>query len=188
MVEKPTFKRVVSGKRTATDGTLDLVVSVDFGTGNESVPFTYNPNDANGITPDVTAWLVANPSFTPDAYMVPAITKAQLYAERDRRLAAGFSYDFGDARGVHQFGTTDADMKGWDRVTKLKDALLAAGDTVTTIRIATKTGIADVTAPEWNSILLYEAAIFEQPIWQASFILEADSPIPQDYTDDKYWP
>ena len=187
-MKNPTLVDIVSGSYGAANGVLELTISADFSGTTKEVPFTYIEGDTTGIASEVAAWLAAHQDFTLSSYQPPAITKTQLYVERDRRLAAGFSYDFGDARGVHQFGTTDADMKGWDRVTKLKDALLASGDTTTTIRIATKTGIADVTAPEWNEILLYEAAAFEQPIWQASFLLEGENPIPADYAADKNWP
>lgn len=112
----------------------------------------------------------------------------EIVSERIKRLARGFNYDFGDGRGVHHIGTTEADMKGWDRVTALKDALFQAGDTASTILISTDTGPCLVTGPEWNAILLYAAVAFEQPIWQASFVLQAMQPLPQDPTNPAYWP
>jgi hypothetical protein len=48
----------------------------------------------------------------------PVVTVADVVAERARRLALGFLYDFGDARGVHHIGTTLDDMNGWDEVAK----------------------------------------------------------------------
>ena len=106
--------------------------------------------------------------------------------ECKRRLATGFDYDFGDARGIHRIGTTERDMAGWDEVTMLAQALINAADTSTTIKIATDTGICDVTAPEWNTILL-AAGAFRQPIWQASFVLQAMDPVPADYANDARW-
>lgn len=91
--------------------------------------------------------------------------------ERERRLALGFDHDFGDDRGVHRIGTTAADMQGWDEVTSYASALLAVNDTTTLIDIATDTGAAQVTAQEWQSILL-AAAAYRQPIWGASFVLQ----------------
>lgn len=107
-------------------------------------------------------------------------------AERSRRLALGFDYDFGDARGVHHIGTTPQDMIGWDEVTKFAHALINAGDTTTTIGIVTNTGATQVTALEWNAILI-AAGEFRQPVWMASFVLQTMSPIPEDYADDRYW-
>ena len=116
-------------------------------------------------------------------------TAEDIGVERDRRLGLGFDYDFKDDRGVHHLNTTAEDMKGWDVVTKLKDALFQKGDATTTIAISTATGEVSVTGPEWNDILLFAAANFEQPLWQASFVLEKMSPIPSDYaTNAAYWP
>lgn len=107
--------------------------------------------------------------------------------ERERRLRLGFSYDFGDARGVHQIATTDEDMRGWDEVTKAAQAAINAGAPATTINIVTDTGPATVTATEWQSILLAAGAA-RQPIWAASFAIQALDPIPADYDDDARWP
>lgn len=114
-------------------------------------------------------------------------TLADVERERERRLAAGFSYDFGDARGVHVIGTSEADMIGWSDVTTYAGALMALEDTTTVIDIITNTGPAQVTASEWQQILL-AAAAFRQPIWAASFMLQAMDPLPADVADDVYWP
>lgn len=113
--------------------------------------------------------------------------KARVQAECERRLALGFNYDFGDVRGVHRIGTTERDMNGWDEVSKIAQALFNAGDTTTTINIATDTGTCQVTAVEWNAILI-AAAAFRQPIWMASFALQAMNPVPANYADNQYWP
>lgn len=112
---------------------------------------------------------------------------AAIISERKRRLARGFDHDFGDTRGVHRIGTTPTDMEGWREVTDLANALLAAGDTETAVAIITDTGPVDVTAPEWTSILL-AAAAFRQPIWGASFALQAMEELPEDVTADELWP
>ncbi|TPL06700.1 hypothetical protein [Mesorhizobium sp. B2-4-11] len=131
-------------------------------------------------------WLFDGESFSAPAPTGSAQTIRDIEIERDRRLAVGFDYDFGEARGVHHIGTTSADMAGWDEVSKLASALIATGDATTTIKIATNTGVAEVTALEWQQVLI-AAGAFRQPIWQASFILAAIGPIPADYADDKWW-
>ena len=113
-------------------------------------------------------------------------TAADVAIERDRRLSAGFDFDFGDSRGVHRFGTTDADLRGWREVTDICAALLAKGEPAIAVRIATDTGETTVTAADWQSVLL-SAGAFRQPIWRASFALQAMDPIPEDYADDAYW-
>lgn len=115
-----------------------------------------------------------------------SVTMTDLEAERTRRLAAGFDFDFGDGRGVHHIGTSAADMVGWQEVTMLASAYLATGDADGRIAIATESGAATITALEWQRILI-AAAAFRQPIWKASFIVAAKRPIPADFRKDKYW-
>lgn len=122
--------------------------------------------------------------YTPPAAPVSA---AAVIAERSRRLSAGFEYDFGDARGVHRIGTTDADQIGWSEVTTLSNALLAIGERTAKITAVTGTGPVEITPLEWQSVLV-AAGEFRQPIWGASFLLQAMNPIPEDFADDRYWP
>jgi hypothetical protein len=116
----------------------------------------------------------------------PPITAEHVAAERDRRLALGFTYDFGDARGVHRIGTKKSDLEGWSEVSTYAGALIDSGDVTTAIAIVTDTGPCLVTAPEWRAIEL-KAAEFRQPLWAKSFALMASNPIPADYTNDSYW-
>lgn len=133
---------------------------------------------AAGITP-----VTPEPPITPPP---PAPTAEDVIAERARRLALGFDYDFGDGRGVHHIGTTDADMKGWDEVAKASSAFIALGAPTTEIAIVTDTGPVTVTALEFQAILAAATAA-RQPIWAASFALQAMDPIPVDYADNSYW-
>ena len=104
--------------------------------------------------------------------------------ERNRRLAIGFDYDFGDARGVHRIGTTPSDMIGWGEVSTYAGALLDSGDTTTTIAIVTDTGPCSVTSAEWRAIEI-AAAVFRQPIWSRAF--ELMRTMPADYASDARW-
>lgn len=115
-----------------------------------------------------------------------AVDIGELNEERDRRLGLGFDYDFGDSRGVHRINTTPGDMIGWDEVTKFAQALINSGQGGFLISIATGTGIVQLTANEWQAILI-GAALFRQPIWGASFMIEQLNPIPHDFRDDAYW-
>lgn len=118
----------------------------------------------------------------------PAPTVDEVAAERQRRLADGFDYDFEDSRGVHRIGTTDVDIRLWlDEVTPISQAFINAGQPDGVIGILTDTGPINVSATEWQDILM-AAGEWRQPIYQASFALQAMSPIPADYADDKYWP
>ena len=113
------------------------------------------------------------------------VTKGMVQAECQRRLAVGFEYDFGDERGVHVIATTDKDMRGWGEVTEIARSRRARSIT-TPITIATETGACQVSPIEWESVI-GAAGDFRQPIWGASFLLQAQSPIPSDYTSDEHW-
>lgn len=111
---------------------------------------------------------------------------AAIETERSRRLAAGFDYNFKDARGVHRIGTTEADERGWDKVTKLASAMILSGNPGGKIQVVTETGPVEVTAVEWQEILI-AAGAFQQPIYALSFALQTMTPIPQDVENPSYW-
>lgn len=121
-----------------------------------------------------------------DVIVTRTVPAEKIVAERERRLANGFTYTFEDERGSHAIGTTEQDMKGWSEVTMASQAAMALGMTTAPITIVTNTGPVTITAQEWQQILL-AAAQFRQPIWAASFALLAMSPIPTDYASDGYW-
>lgn len=117
---------------------------------------------------------------------IPPITVQNIVTERERRLTLGFDYNFNDARGIHRIGTTQSDMIGWDEVTKFANALITTGNSSQTLTIVTDTGPVQLTALEWQGILI-AAGIFRQPIWAASFYLQTLNPIPADYKENIYW-
>ena len=114
------------------------------------------------------------------------LTKVHLAVERDRRLAEGFEFDFGDKRGVHEIGTTPADRRGWDEVTTGAQAAIALGEAETEFEIVTNTGAITVTATEWMQVLA-AATRHRQPIWKAFFGLSALPDVPKDYANDNRW-
>jgi len=127
-------------------------------------------------------WVIAYEDAAPP----PPITADQVWAEKDRRWAFGFQYDFGDARGVHHIATTPKDLEDWQKVTSLAQALLNGGQTTFPITIYTTNGAIQITPVEWQSVLI-AAAQFFQPTLDAAAALVAMDPIPADYADDKYW-
>lgn len=173
---------LVDDARLAQDGWLPVV--------GEAPEHDHEIEQA--IPSEPSAWTVAS-DHVEVVYTVEALSPeagranriAGIVAERSRRLAAGFDYDFGDGRGVHRIGTTAQDMVGWDEVTKLAQARIATAST-TPIAIVTETGPTTVTPLEWMAVLEASAA-FRQPLWAASFALQAMQPIPADYADDAYW-
>lgn len=122
-----------------------------------------------------------------DAADVRLARMPEVIAERTRRLALGFDYDFEDARGVHHIATSESDMIGWNEVTMAAQALVARGEPAQAIQIVTDTGPCVVTAGEWLDVLV-AASAHRQPIWAASFALQAMDPLPTDVTADIFWP
>lgn len=133
---------------------------------------------------EIIVWCGDN-SVTIAEPQTPPVTVEHVQAECERRLALGFDYDFEDARGVHTIATTEKDMDGWREVTDIANARIATSDT-TAIGIATETGSCQVTPLQWMDVLK-AAAAFRQPIWAYSFALQAQDPIPANYTDDEHW-
>lgn len=136
------------------------------------------------FAPHATAEQKAAAQAVLAAFNPLAPTAEDVARERDRRVALGFDYDFGDGRGVHRIGTTEADLRGWSEVSTYAGALLDSGDTTTRIAIATDTGACEVTAAEWRAVEI-AAAQFRQPIWARSFVLMQT--LPMDYTADAHW-
>lgn len=128
------------------------------------------------LDPCPADWL--DTGFLPVQPVIPlddlkAAASSQVYTLREQHLAAGFDYDFADARGIHHIGTTPADVIGWDEVTQGAAAFVALGQGTTTFEILTNTGPVTITALEWQAILAQATAV-RQPIWQRSFALIAE--------------
>jgi hypothetical protein len=131
-------------------------------------------------------WIVTDASQA-EVESIMNMRREAIRQERDARLERGFIYDFGLGRGPHLIGTTPSDMRGWDEVTKLGQAALNIGQPEMAITIKTGTGMVQITAQEWQGVLL-AAAAFRQPIFAADFALRAMPEPPEDFADDKYWP
>lgn len=103
----------------------------------------------------------------------PDASALKLYVDklRDSKLGAGFDFDFGDARGVHRFGTTSRDRRGWDQVKALADAAMQAGFASLEIAVRTDSGDVTIAASEWPQIMLAGAQAF-QPTWAASWAIK----------------
>lgn len=113
-------------------------------------------------------------------------TAEDVYRERDRRLALGYDFDFGDARGVHHFATDDENMKGWNKVTDWAGLQLIVGNTLDWVELDTDTGQVAVVPVEW--VAIFQAmTTWQQTLYSAAPTIAAMTPIPGDYTDDARW-
>lgn len=183
-MQKPKFHALLGASLTDEAGVY--VATVDL-TGADGIRkeclFVSRADDPVGLGPAVrgaiATWVTTGKPV--EAY-APTVSMGEVLLERERRLAAGFHHDFGDARGVHRIGTTASDMAGWDEVTTIATARHANGSSVP-IMIVIDTGPTQVTPAEWFAIL-EAAGDFRQPIWLASFALQEMDPIPADYADN----
>jgi len=148
-----------------------------------SLGFTTCPNHVEAAwNYDDTGWTEPSPITLTNEQKVAGIA-----VERARRLSGGFEYDFEDARGVVRIPTTPDDMKGWHEVTIKAQAKIALGKSGETFAIYPQLTPVMITSLEWMEIL--EAAdAFREPVWLASFEIQASDPIPDNFTDDSYWP
>lgn len=132
------------------------------------------------------AFLYDQATSTPVQVAPITVTEQDVINERERRLSAGFDYVFANG-GKHRVGTTEQDLKGWDEVTKVAQAAINLGNPGMVINIVTDDGPVATNPMEWQQVL-FSAAAFRQPIFAASFRLQAMNPIPTDYKDAKHWP
>jgi hypothetical protein len=167
---------------TSFPATMDDATRAEWG----MVPVAPTPVPAGKVSTAVIATLVGGVWVEAHTLEDRVVDPEFVVRERARRLAMGFDYDFGDGRGVHRIGQTAADLAGWSEVTTAAQTAINLGST-TPIGIVTDTGPVAVTPLEWQSILA-AATAYRQPIWAASFALQAMLPIPTDFADDSYWP
>lgn len=122
----------------------------------------------------------------PDDYVAPAPTKADVNAERDRRIMAGKTFT------VTGYG--DIAVSG-DATTQLN--LLALKDTARDLKAASVTAAVIPYRDADNAQHMLTAdQIIElvnagkthvQMLYSASWTLKAMAPIPADFADDSYW-
>lgn len=179
------FLTAIYGAWAVVDPSTSIISNVEYD------PSRLVPNDRIVLGIDAAAADIAEGSLYRDGKIVEAPTPSpsdeQIVRELGRRLAKGFDFNFGDARGVHRIGTTQADMERWTKeVTPLATALLNLSQPDGKIAIRTETGTVTVTAREWQRILL-AAGTVRQPLYQAFFNIKAMSPYPTDFAADYRW-
>lgn len=80
---------IKAAKQSRITGWLELTITANLGEGAQDYPYTYNPAENEGLNPEVTAWLMANPAFPiSPADPAPAPTPAD-YPLSMRQLRLG---------------------------------------------------------------------------------------------------
>ena len=107
--------------------------------------------------------------------------------ERTRRLKLGTTID------VTGYGLIPMQGRDQDQITILalensaRD-LMAAGVTDPVIPFRDRDNGDHILTPPQVLELMRKAKAFAQTVYQASWVLKDADPVPEDYTDDKYWP
>ena len=129
--------------------------------------------------PAIQAWLNARYPIRP--------TRADVDAERDRRLAAGVLVTLtGYAAPLRiQCGGTDRTNLTGLRLTA--DRRIAAGDT-TTLPFRCRGNVTHDLTPAQMIEAFDHASAFHTAVMQASWALKYMATIPADYADDSHWP
>jgi len=83
------LKSVETARETATPNVLELVVTADLGGGDETLPYTYSPNDAVGLSPLIAAWLDEHPELVIEPYEPPAAHGPEHFPLTARQLRLG---------------------------------------------------------------------------------------------------
>lgn len=123
-------------------------------------------------------------------YEPPAPTAADVHAEMQARIAAGFTYDFGGGIGVRTLDCrNDHDEKNWLGGLALCQTLIGAGQG------AAPVGVRDAANQNFETTAAgLAAALTAMLLWRKSYLdaawalKDAGGGIPADYTDNGYWP
>lgn len=166
-------------------GGIDMEVNhPDFGW----IPFTADPNDALPIGPELYA--LASPTAAPADAAIPP-SASEVNAERDRRIAAGFTY-----RGKHFAFDANSKQRVTGAATLAGFALAQGaqagnfhwhGGSDPFVWIADDNSLVLMDAPTCFGFGQAAAAHETAHIFAARQIKDS-GPIPSDFADDPRWP
>jgi len=118
--------------------------------------------------------------------IVPELTPSELLIginqERDRRLQLG--KQFGD---IYVTGN-ERDITNLTNLALGAQIRLGMRDTTTTTRFRDGNNVDHMLAPAELLDLWEEASAYVSALYEASWNLKSMTPIPQNFTDDSYWP
>jgi hypothetical protein len=116
----------------------------------------------------------------------PAVSTLDVMAECDRRLANSYM-DYMFELGSQRLDISTDALRGWSEITELALCYNALGSTKNLVIYPENQIKVSITAQEWLDVVI-KVREFRQAIWTDSFALQAMTPIPTDFFDDKYWP
>jgi len=133
------------------------------------------------------AWVLTNGAIEINPTEKKKILRGKVNEERARRLEAG------TVISVTGYGDIPVQGRDQDQITILalestaKD-LKAAGVTSAVLPFRDRDNSDHLLTPDQTLELMSKAKQYAQAIYQASWTLKDMQEIPEDYTDDKWWP
>ncbi len=151
--------QVYSAKRHPS-GNIDMEIRAEVDGEEMDVPFGYRPGDPHGLGPQLDAWWAENPKFPIAGTNPVSVSADQVKAEAARRI--------------------ELIMKDYEQRNALalgQEMVLTYGPGVTTWPVDKQATLSAMLS-KWASIKAIRAK---------SNDIEAASPIPADFGDDRYW-
>lgn len=149
------------------------------------IPFTLDEND-DAAEIDVAALWASVTAGSVAAYVTPPVDPQRVNDERDRRIEVGKTFTV----AAHTIAVTgrDEDKTNLQALAMAAQLMIAGGDMTTTTPFRDETNtIFQLTPPELLN-LWQQATAYVSAVYAASWVLKDGAEIPQDFTDDGYWP
>lgn len=107
--------------------------------------------------------------------------------ERDRRVRAGRAFDVSGYGSIHIRGT-ETDIRNLQGLAFAAQMRIAQGDTTTLTPFRDDANVIHMLTSAQVIDLWSQGAAYVTACFQAAWNLKDNPPIPDDYTEDKYWP
>jgi hypothetical protein len=138
-----------------------------------------SPPEGNFIKWESNSWVVL------EEYPLPPITSEQINEERARRILSGVTVNIGEKNVAIQ--GRDEDKLNLTNLGLAAQSRIMAGDD-TEFQFRDGDNVTHILRPQEMFDTWQASIAFVEAVYQASWMLKEMESIPQDYTDDKYWP
>lgn len=130
-------------------------------------------------------WTHADGTYT--APPAPEPAGADIDAERERRIALGFTADIGGGETVPVDTRNAVDFRNLNGLGTGSLSRMVAGNGTTFTFRGSDNVTRDLTPAQMNALAM-QALAHVDAHYEAAWALKATSPLPADYADDGYWP
>jgi len=182
---------IETATRTAVAGVIDLNMTVNLGDGELSnFPFTYNPADMAPMSELVATYLASHPELIVADYVAPAVTDAQVDAERDRRIALPLAVSLPQTSGDPLTFSVNMDDSALRNMNGLATGAVLAkvtSNTATTPFITFENTTVNLSPDDLINLGLQVQTRISAITFAGRAIKDTVGGIPLDYKNDSYW-